>query len=92
MLHQIEIWFRKLQIKTIRFINGDGFTMPEIDPKERCMYNYCKSIINNEEIDKIQSYENELKEVMAKYPKVTRRDVANVYVESLEWVYGKENI
>ena len=92
MLQHIEIWLRKLHIKTIRFINGDGFTMPEVDPKERCMYNYCKLIINNEEIDKIQAYEDEIKEVMEEYPKVTRENVANIYVKSLEWVYGKENI
>ena len=91
MLHHIEIWLRKLQIKTIRLINGDGFTMPEIDPKERYMYNYCKSILNNENIDKIQAYENELKELMEKYPKTTREDVAAVYIEALDWVYGKDS-
>ena len=79
----------KLHIRFLQLMNGKGFTMPDPDPKSYCMYNYCKSIINGE-TNTIQAYEDEINKLIKKHPKATRNDVAEMYIEALEWVYGKE--
>ena len=85
----LKLLFDKLHIRFLRLINGKGFTMPDPDPKTYCMYNYCKSILNGE-TDTFQAYEDEINRLIKKYPKATRNDVAEKYIEVLEWIYGKE--
>ena len=82
----------KLHIRFLQLMNGKGFTMPDPDPKSYCMYNYCKSIANDEVISPIQAYEDKINELIKKFPKATRKDIAENYVVAMEWVYGKENI
>lgn len=89
MFGTIKMNFDKLHIKFLNWMNGDGFKMPKVDPKEHCMYNYCKSIMNGE-TNTIQAYEDEINKLIKKHPKATRNDVAEMYIEALEWVYGKE--
>lgn len=89
MFGTIKMNFDKLHIKFLNWMNGDGFKMPKADPKEHCMYNYCKSIMNGE-TNTIQAYEDEINKLIKKHPKATRNDVAEMYIEALEWVYGKE--
>ena len=85
----LKLLFDKLHIRFLRLINGNGFTMPDPDPKTYCMYNYCKSILNCE-TDTFQAYEDEINRLIKRYPKATRKDVAEKYIEVLEWIYGKE--
>ena len=87
---KLSMWFNKLQIKFLMWQKGEGFTMPSPYPQESCMYRYCKSILNNEEYTKIEAYENKIKNLIDKYPKSTKEDIAKNYIEALEWVYGKE--
>lgn len=86
------IFFRKLYIKFLNWINGNGFEMPNANPKTHCMYNYCKAIANNEMINQIQAYEDEIIRLGKKHPEATRNDIARIYVEAIEWVYGKEKV
>ena len=87
------LWLDKLHIKFLNWRAGNGFKMPKAKPKEHCLYNYCRSIVNGEEIHKIGFYEQELQKIMNRYDcKITRENVAKMYMEALEWVYGKENI
>ena len=85
----LKLLFDKLHIRFLRLMNGNGFTMPDPDPKTYCMYNYCKSILNGE-TDTFQAYEDEINRLIKRYPKATRKDVAEKYIEVLEWIYGKE--
>ena len=85
----LKLLFDKLHIRFLRLINGNGFTMPDPDPKTYCMYKYCKSILNGE-TDTFQAYEDEINRLIKRYPKATRKDVAEKYIEVLEWIYGKE--
>lgn len=87
---KLSMWFNKLQIKFLMWQKGEGFTMPSPYPQESCMYRYCKSILNDEEYTKIEAYENKIKNLIDKYPKSTKEDIAKNYIEALEWVYGKE--
>ena len=66
--------------------------MPKPDPKTKCMYDYCKAIANNELVNQIQSYEDEIIRLGKKYPKATRNDIAKIYIEAIEWVHGKEGV
>lgn len=86
------IYLRKLYVKFLNWINGNGFDMPDPDPKTHCMYDYCKTIANNEMVNQIQAYEEEIIRLGKKYPKATRNDIARTYVEAIEWVYGKEKV
>lgn len=92
MFGTIKMNFDKLHIKFLNWMNGNGFKMPKADPKEHCMYNYCKSIANDEVISPIQAYEDKINGLIKKFPKATRKDIAENYVVAMEWVYGKENI
>ena len=85
----LSILFDKLHIRFLRLMNGKGFTMPNPDPKSYCMYNYCKSILNGE-TNTIQAYEDEINRLIKKHSKATRNDVAKIYIEVLESIYGKE--
>ena len=86
------MWLRKQRIKFLRWLNGEGFTMPKPDPIDHCMYNYCQDIVNHRAISKIESYEEILANGLKNFPELTREDAAKSYIEALEWVYGKENI
>ena len=88
-MKSLSLLFDKLYIRFLQLMNGKGFTMPDPDPKSYCMYNYCKSIINGEN-KIIQAYEDEINRLIKKHPKATRNDVANIYIEVLECIYGKE--
>lgn len=88
---KLSIWFNKLQIKFLMWRRGKGFTMPSPYPLEICMYNYCKSIINDKEYAKIEAYENKINSYIERFAKTsTKKDVAKYYIEALELVYGKE--
>lgn len=88
----MSIYLSKLYIKFLNWVNGNGFNMPKPDPKTKCMYDYCKAIANNELVNQIQSYEDEIIRLGKKYPKATRNNIAKIYVEAIEWVYGKEGV
>ena len=88
-MKSLSLLFDKLHIRFLRLINGKGFTMPDPLPKSYSMYHYCKSILNGE-TSTIQAYEDEINRWIKKYPKATRKDVAKIYIEALEWIYGKE--
>lgn len=93
VIKRIEIWFNKLEIKFLNWRAGNGFKMPKAKPKEHCLYNYCRSIANGEIIHKISFYEEELQRLIERCNcEITRENVAKMYMEALEWVYGKENI
>ena len=92
MFGTMKMNFDKLYIKFLNWMNGDGFKMPKPNPKEQCMYNYYKSIANDEAISSIQAYEDEINRLIKKFPKATRKDIAENYVIALEWIYGKENM
>lgn len=92
MFGTIKMNFDKLYIKFLNWMSGNGFKMPKPNPKEQYMYNYYKSIANDEVISPIQAYEDEINRLIKKYPKVTRKEIAENYVVALEWIYGKENI
>ena len=91
-MKNIIMWFNKLKIKFFNWIRGGGFKIPKANPTLHCMYNYCKSIVNEEVIYQIQAYEDKITEIKEKYPKATRKEIAKTYIEALEWIYGKENI
>lgn len=84
------IYLNKLYIKFLSWIKGNGFNMPKPNLKTKYMYDYCKAIVNNKLVNNIQSYENEIIRLEKKYPKATRNDIAKIYIEAIEWVYGKE--
>lgn len=86
------VWLKKLELKFLRFLNGDGFTMPKPDPKTECMYNYCKAIANDSLVVEIDSYEKELKKWMDKHPGVERKECAEIYMEAIKIAFGKENV
>ena len=88
-MKSLSLLFDKLYIRFLQLMNGRGFAMPDPDPKSYCMYNYCKSIINGEN-KIIQAYEDEINRLIKKHPKATRNDVAKIYIEVLESIYGKE--
>lgn len=89
-MKRLEMWFDKLRIKFLCWRAGEGFKMPKAKPKEHCLYNYCKSIVNDEVMHKINFYEDELQELIDRCEcEATRKDVAKIYMEALEWVYGK---
>ena len=92
MFGTIGMNFGKLCVKLLNWVGGNGFKMPKADPKQRCMYNYCKSIANDETISPIQAYEDKINELIKKFPEATRKDIVKNYVIAMEWVYGKENI
>ena len=79
----------KFRVKLCRWLNGEGFTMPEMDQKTYCMYNYCKSMLNGEDITPIHAYEVEIERLRKKHPIGTREDVLLGYISGIEWVYGK---
>ena len=87
------IWFDKLRIKILNWRAGNGFKMPNPSPKEYCLYNYCRSIANSEEIHKNVFYEEKIQKLIERCKgEITREDAAKLYMEALERVYGKENI
>ena len=88
-MKSLSLLFDKLYIRFLQLMNGRSFAMPDPDPKSYCMYNYCKSIINGEN-KIIQAYEDEINRLIKKHPKATRNDVAKIYIEVLECIYGKE--
>lgn len=92
MFGTIKMNFDKLHIKFLNWMNGNGFKIPKPNPKEQCMYNYYKSIVNDEAISPIQAYEDKINELIKKFPEATRKDIAENYVAAMEWMYGKENI
>ena len=83
-------WLKKLHIKFLNWRAGNDFTIPGPEPFELCMYKYCQQIVNNENFDKIQCYEDEITKLIEKFPRATREIVAMEYIEALEWVFGKE--
>ena len=87
---QIIIWFKKLKLKFIMWMNGEGFKMPDPIPKVYCMYNYYKAISNGEEQTIINAYENEIKLLTDKCPNISREEAAKAYVKAFERAYGKE--
>ncbi len=92
-MKRLEIWFDKLKIKFLCWMNGEGFKMPKANAKDHCMYNYCRAIVNDRVIHKIDIYEKELQRLIDRCTyEITRKDVAKVYMEALEMVYGKDNI
>ena len=86
------IFFDKLKIKCMRWIDGKGFTMPEPNPRTVCMYNYCKEIVNKTLDAPIWAYEDEIQGLMKKFPNIKREreDIAKIYMEALEGLYGKK--
>ena len=92
MFSTIRINFNKLYIKFLNWMNGNGFKMPKANLKDRYMYNYCKSIVNDETISPIQAYEDKINELIEKFPKATRKHIAENYIIAMERIYGKENI
>ena len=88
-MKSLSLLFDKLHIRFLQLMNGKGFTMPDPSPSCLCMYKYCKSIMNGE-TNIIQAYEDDINRIIKKHPKATRNDVAEMYIEALEWVYGKE--
>lgn len=83
-------YLKKIYIKFLNWRAGNGFTIPDPGPFECCMYKYCKSILENKNINKIQGYENKIAKSIEKFPEATRKDVAEQYIKALEWVFGKE--
>ena len=90
MRFSITTWLKKLHIKFLNWRAGNGFTVPDPEPFQRLMYKYCHLIVNDEEFDKIQCYEDEITKLIEKFPEATREIAAKEYIEALEWVFGKE--
>lgn len=90
MKFSITTWFKKTYVKFLNWRAGNGFTVPEPEPFQRYMYKYCQQIVNDEEFDKIQCYEDEIANLIEMFPKATREIAAKEYIEALEWVFGKE--
>lgn len=83
----LKLKLKKLYIKFLNWMSGDGFSMPEMDLKSQCIYNYCKSILKEENIRPIQAYEKILEDLIIKYPSSSRKDAAQSYVSAMEWVH-----
>lgn len=83
----LKLKLKKVYIKFLNWMAGDGFSMPEMDLKSQCVYNYCKSILREENIPVIQAYEKILEDLIIKYPSSSRKDVAQSYVSAMEWVH-----
>lgn len=83
----LKLKLKKINIKFLNWMAGDGFSMPEMDLKTQCVYNYCKSILKGENIPAVQAYEKILEELIKKYPSNSREDAAKSYVTAMEWVH-----
>ena len=83
----LKLKLKKIYIKFLNWIAGDGFSIPEMDLKSQCVYNYCKSILKGENIPTVQAYEKILEELIKKYPSNSREDAAKSYVTAMEWVH-----
>ena len=40
----------------------------------------------------VQLYEDKINELIKKFPKTSRKDIAENYIVAMERIYGKENI
>lgn len=84
----LKLKLKKINIKFLNWMAGDGFSMPEMDLKSQCVYNYCKSILKEENVPVIQAYEKILEELIKEYPSsCSRKDAAECYVTAMEWVH-----
>lgn len=89
MFNFIRMKLIHLYWRYVNWRNGLGFTLPKPTPRQVCMYNYCKKILEDNEETRIDAYEQEIEALKAQLPKMTRKIYAKTYIESIEFVYGK---